>query len=119
MRIAVAARGADADAAVDPRFGRAAFLVVHDTETGTYEALPNTVNLQAAQGAGIQTAAAVVNTGCTALIAGHCGPKAFTALAGAGITVYACGSGTVRQAVEALVAGKLKPLSQADRESHW
>jgi len=119
MRIAVAAQGADADAALDPRFGRAAFLVVHDTETGTFEAVANTVNLQAAQGAGIQTAAAVVNTGCTALIAGHCGPKAFAALHSAGIVVYSCDAGTVRQAVEALAAGQLKPLGQADRESHW
>ena len=54
MVIAVTARGGDLEAAVDPRFGRAAVFVVLDTDTGTVRALDNREASGAGQGAGIQ-----------------------------------------------------------------
>jgi len=42
MKIAVTSNGRSKTSAVDERFGRAPYFVVHDTEAGSYEALDNT-----------------------------------------------------------------------------
>jgi predicted Fe-Mo cluster-binding NifX family protein len=119
MKIAVSAQEGKPDSLVDPRFGRAKYFIVHDVESGSWDALDNNQNLQAAQGAGIQSASTVVNAGCTALISGHCGPKAFTALNKAGVAVYAVTGGTVRQAVDTFKRGELNKLEVADVDGHW
>lgn len=119
MKIAITAQGASSDSPVDMRFGRAKFIVVYDTDNSTYAAMDNEQNLQAAQGAGIQSAATVVNAGCSALITGHCGPKAFTALVKAGVAVYGTTDSSVKDAAEAFLAGKLNKLTGADVEGHW
>ncbi len=119
MKIALSAQDASPDSSVEARFGRAPWFVVYDDESETWDAVDNDQNLQAAQGAGIQSAANVVNAGCSALITGHCGPKAFTALEKAGVAVYAVDSGTVRQAMDAFKRDDLKRLDGADVDGHW
>ena len=118
MRVAVSADGETRESPVDQRFGRCRYLVVCDTETGDTEAHDNTVNLNAAQGAGIQTATNVAALGVTAVITGHVGPNAFRALAAANVAVYTGCTGTVGEAVEALVNGELTPTAAADAEAH-
>jgi predicted Fe-Mo cluster-binding NifX family protein len=119
MKIAISAEGKSPESPVDTRFGRAKYFIVHDDEPQIWDALDNNQNLQAAQGAGIQSASIVVNAGCTTLITGHCGPKAFAALNKAGLTVYAVAGGTVREAVESFKRGELKKLEAADVDGHW
>jgi predicted Fe-Mo cluster-binding NifX family protein len=119
MKIAVTAQGATSESPVDSRFGRAKYFIVYDTDQATFSALDNEQNLNAAQGAGIQSAATVVNAGCTALITGHCGPKAFAVLSKAGVAVHTVPGGTVKEAIEAFVQGTLKKIETADVEGHW
>jgi predicted Fe-Mo cluster-binding NifX family protein len=119
MKICISAQGPSSDSLVDPRFGRAKFFIVHDDQTGAWESIDNMQNLQAPQGAGIQSASHVVDAGCTALICGHCGPKAFTALSRAGVSVYTAPGGPVREAVESFKRGELKKIDAADVEEHW
>ena len=119
MKIAVSAEEQNPDGLVDPRFGRAKYFIVYDDETDGWDVIDNIQNLQAAQGAGIQSASTVVNAGCTALISGHCGPKAFAALNKAGVAVYAVAGGTAREAVGAFNRGALKKLEAADVDGHW
>ncbi|MCU0608860.1 MAG: NifB/NifX family molybdenum-iron cluster-binding protein [Chitinispirillaceae bacterium] len=119
MKIAVSAENGTPESPIDPRFGRAKFFVVYDDESKNYTPIDNVQNLQAAQGAGIQSAATVVNAGCTVLISGHCGPKAFIALNKAGVAVYAVKGGTVREAIAALGRKELAKLDNADVEGHW
>lgn len=107
------------DSAVDPRFGRAKNLILYDMDTAAFEVVGNEQNLQAAQGAGIQAAQSVANTGAEAVITGHCGPKAFRTLTAADIAVYCDAQGTVAEAVEAYKNGKLVRADQADVEGHW
>ena len=116
MKIAVAATGETLDSQVDERLGRARKFIIVDTETGAFEVHDNTENLNAAHGAGTQAAAAISRLGAQAVVAGHCGPKAFRALRTAGIDVYVNVTGTVAEAVEALKAGRLKPAGSADVE---
>jgi len=119
MRVVVTSQGPDLDSAMDPRFGRAAYLIVVDTETGEHSAVDNSINLNAAQGAGIQAGRKVVELGVQALITGNVGPKAFATLAAGKIQVYTGGAGTVRQAVEDFKGGRLPPGAAANVEGHW
>jgi predicted Fe-Mo cluster-binding NifX family protein len=104
---------------VDERFGRAANFIVVDSATGVFEVHDNTRNLNAAQGAGIQSAEAASRLGADVVITGHCGPKAFQALNAAGIQVVVGAHGTVKEAVDGFKKGDLKPSISADVQGHW
>jgi predicted Fe-Mo cluster-binding NifX family protein len=120
MKVAVAASADDLQAGVDERFGRCPFFCIADTESGDTEFISNAQNLSAPQGAGIQSARIVVDSGAAAVICGHCGPKAFGVLSGAGVDVYVGVSDvTVRQALADLAAGKLTVADSADVGGHW
>lgn len=119
MKIAVSASGPSLEATVDPRFGRAPYLLIVDPDTLEFKAVANQINLQAAQGAGIQTAALVARYQPAAVLTGHCGPKAFQTLQSAGIQVIVEVSGPVRQAVERYKTGQLTPARGPNVTSHW
>lgn len=119
MKVAISSDGTTWGAAVSPRFGRCPFFLLVDTGTRTLSAIPNEQKRNAAQGAGIQAAEAVVQAGAEAVLTGHCGPKAFRVLRAAGVPVYLGVAGTISLAVDALVAGALQPAADADVEGHW
>lgn len=119
MKIAVTSTGTDLDAAVDPRFGRAAYIIIVDSETFSFEALDNKENINALKGAGIQAARMVSDKGAGVLLTGYCGPNAFKALKAAEIDVANNASGTVKEAVQAYLDGKLPLADKADVEGHW
>jgi predicted Fe-Mo cluster-binding NifX family protein len=119
MKLAVTSQGLELGSALDGRFGRAKCFVVIDTASGQMTAMDNGVNLNAAQGAGIQAGRMVVELGADAVITGHVGPKAFATLQAGGVKVYTGATGTVADAVEQFKAGKLKLAASADVEGHW
>jgi len=118
MKVAVAASGNTLDAPADPRFGRCPYYVIVDSDTMEYEAIENAATMQGS-GAGIAAAQLVANSGAEAVIAGNFGPNAFQALAAGGIQLYAGATGTVRDAVEALKAGRLQSLNGPSVQSHF
>lgn len=119
MKIAISTSGNDLSAPLDPRFGRAARFLVYDTESKTFELAGNEQNLNAAQGAGIQSAQNVASTGSKAVISGHFGPKAFRVLSASNIAVYPSTASTVQEALDLYAAGKLTAAQEADVEGHW
>lgn len=119
MKIAISSDGTTLDAAVDQRFGRAKNFIVFDTESKEVNVVANTQNLQAAQGAGIQAGQTIASTGAKVLITGNCGPKAYTVLNQAGVEIYTGASGTVKNAIDDLQAGKLKPAGGPNVQGHW
>jgi predicted Fe-Mo cluster-binding NifX family protein len=119
MKVAVTAQGSGLDSPVDPRFGRAKYFLLVDTETGEFTAHDNVQNLNAPQGAGIQAAQAVVNLGAQVVLTGNVGPKAFATLQAGQVAIYPGASGTVRQAVEQWRSGHLQPAAKANVEGHW
>jgi predicted Fe-Mo cluster-binding NifX family protein len=119
MKIAITVSGTDLNAALDPRFGRAAGFLLVDTKTNEIAYEPNEQNLNAAQGAGIQSAQNIAAAGVQAVISGHCGPKAYRVLSASGIAVYPCSAATAAEALEQFKAGQLKPANGADVEGHW
>ncbi len=119
MKVAVTSQGPDLTSPVDPRFGRARCFVVVDTETNSSSAVDNVQNLNAAQGAGIQSARTVAELGVAAIITGHVGPKAFTTLKSGGVAIYIGAQGTVAEAIKQMKDGQLEQPQQADVEGHW
>ncbi|MFA4973973.1 MAG: NifB/NifX family molybdenum-iron cluster-binding protein [bacterium] len=119
MKIAFTTSGDDLNAPLDSRFGRAPKFLVYDLDNSTFEVIDNRQNLNAAQGAGIQSAEAVARLGANALVTGHCGPKAFRVLVAAGIKIYNTDAPTVATALDLYRAGKLAEAKSADVEGHW
>jgi len=118
MKIAITTSGNDLSAPLDPRFGRAARFIIYETEAGTFERVDNSQNLNAAQGAGIQSAQNIASTGAQAVISGHFGPKAFRVLSAAHIAIYPSTAATVQDALDLFLEGKLTAAQEADVEGH-
>ncbi|MDA3925601.1 MAG: NifB/NifX family molybdenum-iron cluster-binding protein [Kiritimatiellae bacterium] len=119
MKIAFSTAGDDLSATVDTRFGRAPKFLVYDCADKTFELIDNRQNLNAAQGAGIQSAQTVCSTGAEAVVTGHCGPKAYRALSAANIKVYNTEINPISAVIAALESGELKSSDGADVEGHW
>lgn len=114
MKMVISSEGPKPTNRVDPRFGRARYLILFDSTSDSFVATDNSERVEAAQGAGVQTAQTVVRLGAEALLTGHCGPKAFQVLDEAGVRIYSGFEGTVLDAVKAWKEGELQPLSAPD-----
>ncbi len=118
MKAAVTAENGTISSRIDPRFGRARWFVIVDTETGEVQAHDNQQASEAEHGAGPRAAQRLAELGARALITGNVGPKAFQALQAAGIEVYLTYAGTVSGTVERLKAGRLSPAKKPSKMGH-
>ena len=118
-RIAFTTSGNDLDAPLDSRFGRAPKFLLYELDGETFTVVDNQQNLNAAQGAGIQSAETVVRLGATVLVTGHCGPKAFRVLHGAGVKIFHTAAPTVAAALAQYREGALTEAQAADVDGHW
>jgi predicted Fe-Mo cluster-binding NifX family protein len=119
MKIAITSDGTDLQSAVDSRFGRAKNFVIYDTEDKSVSVVDNVQNLNAMQGAGIQSAKTVIESGAKAVLTGNMGPKAFSLLNDNGVEMYINATGTIADAIDAFTKGSLKKISDANVEGHW
>jgi predicted Fe-Mo cluster-binding NifX family protein len=119
MKIAVSSQGTDLDSQVDPRFGRAAYILIIDTVSSGVEALDNSENINAFKGAGIRAAAMVSDSGAEVLLTGYCGLNSFKTLKAAGIKVANAVTGTVAKAVDGFGEGKITLADEANVEGQW
>ncbi len=106
MKIAITASGPTMNDAVDSRFGRCAYFLFVETESGAVEAVPNPA-AGSSSGAGIQAAQFVVQKGAKAVLSGNVGPNSFNVLRAAGVPVYIATGMSAAQALEAFRAGRL------------
>ncbi len=109
------------DSALEMRFGRAKYFVLYDTESREFSNYENQSSADAAQGAGIQAARNIVESGASAIISGHCGPKAFKALSAAAVKIFLIEEGglSVKAALEKYLSGQVAEASNPDVEGHW
>ena len=112
MKITVSAKGKSLDSDVDPRFGRSSGFILFDTETGNAGYLDNSAQRDLAQGTGIKTAQMIAQAGTDVVITGQLGPRAARVLSKSGIKIYACTSGTVKEAIRALEENRLNELTE-------
>lgn len=117
MKIAVSASEPELNSPVDPRFGRSPYYIFLDPSTMDFEAIKNP-NLSSPSGAGIQAAQFVANRGVQALLTGSCGPNAFQTLEAGGVEVFIGVTGTVKEAAQKYVEGKLRTASEPNVPAH-
>jgi predicted Fe-Mo cluster-binding NifX family protein len=112
MKIVFTLLGDGRDGRIDRRFGRADTFLVYDSETDHRETIAN-AGIDAAHGAGLKAAEAVVRLGAVALVTGECGVKALHALRHAGVKVYSTNSSTFEDALAEFRAGSLSEAHPA------
>jgi predicted Fe-Mo cluster-binding NifX family protein/predicted DNA-binding protein (UPF0251 family) len=118
-KIAITSVDGTMEGMVDERFGRSRKLIIYDLKSKNFDVIDNTQNLNAPQGAGIQSAQNAVNAGAKTIISGHLGPNAFSVLSAAGIEIYTVSNKTVTQAVKEFEQGSLAKLTGPDVKEHW
>jgi len=118
MKICVTATANSLDAQIDPRFGRCSYLIIVDSETMQFEAIPNTA-AGATGGAGIQAAQTIASKSVKLLITGNVGPKAFQALSATGIEIATGAFGTVRDSIEKFKRGELNKTGAPTVGGHF
>jgi len=119
MKIAVTAADNHVGAPVDPRFGRARYILIVDSDSMAVEVIDNEKNIRAFKGAGIQAATVVSDQGARVLLTGYCGPNAFRVLQAAGIRVVQDVDGTVQEAIGLFRSGRLAYSEAPNVEGHW
>ena len=77
------------------------------------------MNLNAVQGAGVQTGQNIAELGADVVITGNVGPNAFKILNTAGVKIFLARKQTVQEALDSFKADKLKEVNQANVEGHW
>ncbi len=101
MKIAISSTGKEIDSKVDPRFGRADYLVIVETASGAIvQVIDNLDARNASQGAGINAASRIAEAGAQVILTGRVGPKAADVCEKAGIEMVNDVSGTVDDAVQ-------------------
>lgn len=118
MKIIVPTNGENIDSDICKSFGRTKRFLVIDLDTLDFETVENAQNMQASQGAGIQSAQSAIKAGGDTLITMHCGPKAYRVLTEAGVRVYNGADGTIRKNIEQLKEGTLSIMPCANVEGH-
>jgi predicted Fe-Mo cluster-binding NifX family protein len=118
MKIAITSTGKTLESDVDPRFGRAAYFIIIDTDTMEFSAVEN-ANVAAGGGAGVGSAKTVIDSGAQAVLTGNCGPNAERTLTAGGVKLYTGVTGTVKEAAESFKSGKLTQTSGPNVQSHF
>lgn len=105
MLIAITALENSMQSEIDPRFGRAAFYMIVNTETDEVTIHDNSDGTGASNGAGTGAAQTLSEYGVEALYTGSVGPKAADVLQKANIPYYENITGTVQNLLDQLKAG--------------
>ncbi len=74
MKVAITSTGNSLESTIDPRFGRCAYFVICDLETGGTEFLPNP-NKNASNGAGPASVKVVADKEVSKIVSGEFGMK--------------------------------------------
>jgi predicted Fe-Mo cluster-binding NifX family protein len=98
-KICITSQGKDLEAEVDPSFGRAHYFLIVDPRTMESEAVENP-NIEASQGAGIQTAQLVSSKNVGTVLTGSCGPNALRVLESSGIRVITGTTGRIKDVLQ-------------------
>ena len=111
MKIAVSSKGQSVQDPLDPSFGRCSGFVVYDSDNESYSFLDNSRQQNLPQGAGIQTAQMLSQSGVDVLISGQVGPKAMEALSNTRIQIFSSSAQTVQEAINAWQENALQPVA--------
>jgi predicted Fe-Mo cluster-binding NifX family protein len=119
MKLAVTSKGDRLNSTLEPRFGRASYILIVDTKTLEYEVIDNKNNKNCFKGAGIQAASMVSTHGAEVLLTGFCGSKAFETLEASGVKVVNDQSGPIINVVQKFKQGNVVFAGTANKERYW
>ncbi len=105
MKIAIASQGKELSSNVDPRFGRASYILIFDTNTRQMEVLDNRESSEAVGGAGVKTAETIVEKNAECIVSQNFGPKALQVFKSADVKAAVISSGTIEEAIEKIKNG--------------
>jgi len=111
MVIAFTAMENSLEAAIDPRFGRAAFYIIVNTTTDEVTIHDNSDGINASNGAGTGAAQTLSEYGVEELYTGRVGPKAADVLDKAKICYHENIVGTVQDTLNQIKSGDFSPQS--------
>ncbi len=110
MKICISSTGNSVDNTMDPRFGRAAYFVITNTDSMESEIIPNSA-ANSGGGAGITSGQLMVDKGVGAVITGNVGPNAMNVLKAAKIEIYRGESTSVQENIEKFKKGLLEKIN--------
>lgn len=87
MKLCITSAGKEMESGIDPRFGRAPWFLIVDTDTGISEAVENTAATQG-QGAGISAAQLVTDKKVDGVLTGRVGPNSMSVLQKTNIKLF-------------------------------
>ena len=117
MKICITSQGDNLDAQVDPRFGRAQYFIIADSDTLEFEAIENP-NVHGTGGVGVQSGQLMAKKDVKAVLTGNVGPNAFQTLEAAEIDIINGISGSVKENIEKYKNCELKSTKGPSVESH-
>jgi len=117
MKVCISSKGNSIQSIMDPRFGRAAYFIIADTETMEIELIENSAAASGG-GAGITSGQLMVDKDVTAVITGNVGPNAMNVLKAANIEIYRGEPILVKENIEKFKKGKLEKIN-ATVPSHF
>lgn len=109
MKVCLSSNGNSSDSIMDPRFGRAAYFAIADTETMTFEIIENSAAVSGG-GAGITSGQLMVDKGVKAVITGNVGPNAMNVLKTAEIDIYRGTAVSLKENLEKFNKGLLDKI---------
>lgn len=111
MIVCISSKGNSMESAMDPRFGRAVYFIIADTDTMQFEVVENDAAASGG-GAGITSGQLMVDKGVQAVITGNIGPNAMNVLVAANIEIYHGVAASVKENIEKLNRGLLEKISK-------
>jgi len=109
MKIAISAEGPDPEATVSHRLGTSPYLIIVDSETMSFEAIPSEAGASG-QHAGMHLVSLAIAKEVDAVLTGYCSPIAENYLSAKGIRVVTDVTGTVSDAVERYIHSESQSL---------
>ena len=122
MKIAIPAEGSTSDSPVSLRFSSARYIMIFNTDTDEYEAVPNNP-MTGRPGAGLQAILLAVRKGADVVLAGYVNPAMSDQLKANDIEIIAGFSGTVENALkqyrEKSASGFPSPSTDSSLSTVW
>ncbi len=107
MKIAVTSKGTDLDSEVDSMYGNTPYTLIVDTFSLGIDVIEHSMKEKATTNTKEQTAAMISDKGASALLTAFCSQDAFKTFNAAGVKVANYITGTVRDAVNAFIEGRV------------
>jgi len=117
--LAISSQGPTLESMVDPRFARAPYFIIYDTEKEEFEAINNSENANAMHGAGVQASQELMSHKPDIAISGNFGPRAFQVLNSSGVRTALWAEGKVSEAIELAKSNQLEFTQNANVRGHW